>query len=99
MLVIYAGSHSLLEREFESYITGICIPVEDDPLLWWGKEERSKPIMAALARRYLCLTGSSAPCERVFSMAGNVVTDRRANLSPTHANQLVFLAMSKRLNN
>jgi len=32
------------------------------------------------------------PCERLFSLAGNVVSRRRASLNPTNGQKLVCLA-------
>jgi len=32
------------------------------------------------------------PCERLFSLAGNVVSRRRASLNPTNVQKLVCLA-------
>ena len=47
--------------------------------------------MAALARRYLCIPATSAPSERTFSTAGNVVTQKRTRLSPDLVATSVFL--------
>ena len=44
-----------------------------------------------LARKYLAIPATSAPSERVFSLAGNICSRRRASLSPDHLDALVFL--------
>ena len=44
-----------------------------------------------LARKYLAIPATSAPSERVFSLAGNICSRRRASLSPDHLYALVFL--------
>ena len=39
----------------------------------------------------LAILATSAPSERVFSLAGNICSRRRASLSPDHLYALVFL--------
>ena len=47
----------------------------DNPLQFWKTAEASFPALATLARKYLALTASSAPVERVFSISGVLITD------------------------
>ena len=42
---------------------------KDDPLLWWKEREMLYPFVAKLAKRYLAIPASTAPSERVFSVA------------------------------
>jgi hypothetical protein len=44
-----------------------------------------------LALKYLPIPATSAPSERVFSLAGNIYNRRRASLSPEHLDAIVFL--------
>ena len=44
-----------------------------------------------LAKKYLAITATSTPAERVFSVAGLIVSRLRASLSPEHVDMLVFL--------
>jgi len=46
-----------------------------EPLVFWKAAVTTCPSLAALARRLLAITGSSVPCERLFSTAGLIVTD------------------------
>ena len=50
-----------------------------------------------MAKKYLCVPGTSVPSERIFSKGGLIVDPFRCKLSPGHVNTLVFL--SKTLNN
>ncbi|CAM9808259.1 unnamed protein product, partial [Ectocarpus sp. 13 AM-2016] len=62
-----------------------------DPLQWWRVKAREYPMLAALARRVLCIRASQAHSERVFSAAGQVVTPTRSRLDPEHVELMVFL--------
>ncbi|CAI6355517.1 unnamed protein product [Macrosiphum euphorbiae] len=52
------------------------------------------PTVVKLATKYLCIQGTSVPSERIFSCAGNVITDHRSSLSLDHAEELIFLSMN-----
>ena len=65
---------------------------EDDPLQWWKVEAKRLPILATLARKYLCVCGTSVPSEHLFSKAGYIAGNLQARLSPINVNRLVFLS-------
>ena len=68
---------------FEAYIySGPEVLVEDDPLEYWNYRIRSQPDLARFALDMLALPVSSAECERVFSSAKLLITDRRSRLKP-----------------
>lgn len=78
-------------EELERYRLEQCIGRNEDPLKWWKSNEKRFPLLARLARKYLCIPATSAPSERVFSSAGNVVTHKRSTLSSDIVNSLVFV--------
>jgi len=61
------------------------------PLEWWKANATRYPRIERLAAELFCIPATSCPSERVFSTAGNVVNKKRAQLSPEHAEMLVFL--------
>ncbi|KAJ8269395.1 hypothetical protein COCON_G00120020 [Conger conger] len=46
---------------------------------------------SAVAKRFLCIPGTSVSSERVFSTTGDIVTAQRSVLKAGHVDQLVFL--------
>ena len=79
-------------RERQRYLHLPTVNPDTDPLLWWKDESKHLPFLATLARKYLCLCGTSVPSERLFSKAGLIVSGLRNCLSPNNVNMLVFLA-------
>ncbi len=79
-------------EELARYLQAETIDTSDDPLTWRRNNEARYPLLATVAKRYLCICATSTPSERVFSAAGNIVTPIRSSLKPDKVNMLVFLA-------
>lgn len=62
-----------------------------DDLEWWCRLQFSFPSLARLAVKFLAIPPSSAASERVFSMAGNIVTKKCNRLGDDSIDALVFL--------
>ena len=77
-----------VDDEFRRYnsISGVSLQQPDavrsvfDPLLWWGKQRLSFPILSFLARQLLVMPASSAESERHFSGAGRIARKDRNRL-------------------
>ena len=63
----------------------------ENPLTWWKAHEKQLPHLAVLSRKWLCIPATSAPSERVFSVAGLTISKKRAALTGDHAATLIFL--------
>ena len=57
----------------------------------------SVPLLAKLVKRVFPVPATSSKFERVFSVAGNVVTPIRANLNPEKVEDLVVVKCNSRL--
>ncbi|GFU07287.1 hypothetical protein TNCV_2656111 [Trichonephila clavipes] len=45
----------------------------------------------SIAMMYMRIVGSSVPCERLFSIAGDIASDERNRLDPSRLHRLLFL--------
>ena len=70
---------------------------KDDPLLWWKEREMLYPLVAKLAKKYLAIPASTAPSERVFSVAKNILQKKRWNLLPSRLSKHIFLRKNSKL--
>lgn len=82
-----------LASEFERYRNYVDpnINTSDfDVRLWWRVNAARFPIAARVARRYLAIPATSAPAERVWSVAGNFIDDHRARLRDDNVEALIM---------
>lgn len=83
--------YAIVEEEVTKYRSAPSLPLSEDPLNWWKKNQQIYPLISKLAKRYLCIPGTSVSAERVFSTAGDIVTAQRSTLASEHVDQLLFL--------
>ena len=65
--------------------TGLPSYTISNPLAWSKEYAAALPILASLAHRTLCVPATSAPSERLFSLAGLTIAKDRAGLTPDNA--------------
>ena len=80
-----------VEKELEQYVHYPLQDIESSPLQWWQLQHHQFPLLAKLARKYLCVCATSVPSERLFSTDGKIVHGR-SQLKPDKVNELIFLA-------
>ena len=69
------------KREVENYLDPtIIVSPETSSLDWWRENKYRFPHVAVLARKWLCVTATSTPSERVFSDCGLGLTAKRSRL-------------------
>ena len=77
--------------EVQAYIGEDVLPRLEDPLTWWKTHEKRFNLLSQLAKKYLCVPGTSVPSERLFSKAGELVSIRRNRLKSKNVNMMLFL--------
>ncbi|CAB4375273.1 unnamed protein product [Rhizophagus irregularis] len=60
-------------------------------LKWWKLHEEEYPHLANMAKDYLGVPATSAPSERIFSSAADVITYDRASLAPKTVRSVMCL--------
>ena len=65
-----------------------------DILKWWKDNSTMFPNLSIMVKQYLCVPASSTSSERSFSIAGNIVTERRNRLLPENVEMLTFLKIN-----
>lgn len=83
------SSREKVQQELDTYL--VQCRATGDPLEWWCKNSAAYPVLSYVARKYLAVPGTSCSSERLFSTAGNVITQTRNRLKPDNASMLIFL--------
>ena len=86
------GVKDCIDLEMKKYLSLPCIGRSENPIKWWvnvGKHQF--PNLFLGAQKFQCMTATSVPSERVFSTAGNVITNKRNLLGKECANELICL--------
>lgn len=89
--------NSIIDDEVNNYINeGIAnvsgVSCYDfDILNWWKIHQTKYPLLAQLAKFIHSIPATSAPSERLFSAAGNTVTEKRSRISPEVLHSVLLL--------
>lgn len=79
------------DEEINTYLLEAGQRRADDVLAYWNLKQSSFGSLSQLARKVLGVPLSSAPSERDFSVASNIITSRREKLQTKTVEMLVFL--------
>ena len=89
LLAKHSSSQACPSREIMQYR---CISISTaDPLQWWETQIETFSRLSGLARGLLAVPATSAPSERVFSIAGIVLNAKRSSLSPHVVDKVLFI--------
>jgi hypothetical protein len=66
-----------------------------NPLQWWRRHVEKYPNIWKLASIILAIPATSAPSERVFGTAANIINKKRVRLKPETLDALIFLRGNK----
>ena len=87
-----APEKTAFQQELEAFMA-MPRPVtrrDCDVLLWWKEHEAMFPLLSKAARAFLTIPASSATSERLWSVAGNIVTAKRYSLDTATTERLTF---------
>ncbi|XP_034490497.1 uncharacterized protein LOC117794119 [Drosophila innubila] len=71
------------------YLTKPNAEEDVDPLIYWKNSDEEA--LKLIAKKYMCVPATSCASERMFSKAGQVVSDSRCALKPQIVNALLFI--------
>lgn len=80
-----------IDELVEEYLRTPCLAQEEDPLVFWKNNQERFPALAKIAPNFLCIPASSAPVERLFSIAGKVFRPDRCRLTDKSFEELMFI--------
>ena len=63
----------------------------NNPLVMWADNEETYPELAELAKAFLSIPATSAPSEKVWSRAANVISTKRARLGENVLSGIMFV--------
>ena len=85
------------EDVIKGYLNSASVDINVKPLSWWAKyQERAegnliKLSLCELSKKYLTPPPTSTNCERLFSIAGQAMDEKRATLFPERLDKILFL--------
>lgn len=79
-----------LDFVLKVYLNSPTLALNSDPFMYWSTNKTST-ILQELANKYLAIVGTSVPSERLFSEAGNIISQTRNRLSGHRLSKLLFL--------
>ena len=80
-----------IAAEVQQYLSEPCIADNADSIQYWQGQMVNLPTLAKLAKRYLSLQASSAPVERIFSIAGKVFRPDRCQMNDENFETIMFI--------
>lgn len=89
--------YASLKKEYDTFLSTKY--KQGDIWEWLKQNKENFPRIFSLCTKILIIPAASAPSERLFSRAGNVITPIRSSLLPDNASDLIFLASNSKLIN
>lgn len=77
--------------EVDKYLQEGLIPRHENPLKWWKDNRNVYPCLFEFMKKRLCVLATSVPCERIFSKAGQTISEKRSRLSSKNFEKMIFL--------
>ena len=81
-------SRQSCSAELENYLD--CETSPCDAMQFWRKNQSRFPCLAVIAKQTCCAPGSTAAAERIFSIAGYVLSQRRTTITDDNFQNQLF---------
>lgn len=78
-----------MPTDLKHYLNQPTLPIYEDVLKFWDTHGPIYPHLKRIVEPYLSMVATSVPSERIFSKAGQIMTDNRNR--GDNPNKLVFL--------
>ena len=79
------------ELEVRRHLETPSLPRDADPLEYWKNYSALSPRLSLIAKDILCIPAISVPSERLFSKAGELISNRKASLKAKNVDMILFL--------
>ena len=83
--------------EARQYMEEKIIPRKQSCFEWWRQNSVHYTLLSRLASKYLSCSGTSVPSERLFSKAGELVTQKRSRIKPKNVDMFLFLNQNSKV--
>jgi hypothetical protein len=77
--------------ELDKYIAGSMLPRISDPLHWWNDMKALHPRLHTVGKKRVCVVATSVACERIFSKAGQILSEKRSRMKSSKLSTILFL--------
>lgn len=84
-------SEERIPTDLKHYLSQPTINLGEDILKYWDQNGSMYPHLKKIVHPYLSVVATSVPSERLFSKAGNIMTEKRNRLKGEKLQQLLFL--------
>lgn len=88
----FEQSNDRIPTDLKHYLSQPTIPLNQNIFKFWEVHSAMYPYLKKIAEPYLSLVATSVPSERLFSKAGNIMTEKRNRLKGEKLQQLLFLS-------
>jgi len=81
-----------MPKDLKHYLSHPTIPLGENILKYWDQNANMYPHLKKIVHPYLSVIATSVPSARLFSKAGNIMTEKRNRLKGEKLQQLLFLS-------
>ena len=93
---IQSDSLQIEMRHYKSLTMSADDKEKTNVLQWWKEHNTLFPSLFKVAQAYLHIPATSVPSERIFSLAGYIVRDRRSKILAANVNKTIFLKRNEK---